>query len=398
MRVHHCHTVLAAFAWLAVAGRAGAAGAAPSTGAAAARQECLGCHTAKRGEPPSRFAIGLGAWPDRACHGCHAEIDHLAGELRAGRSDRRLLGLPVRDQRLREMDRRPLPYLNAPEDPGFLRAGTARIAAERLGAFLRRPARSGPAAEHPDGMVAFPGLDEAAARRLARSFGAAARAIPRASDADRARAQATWTSACAACHGGPDAPAGRSAAYLALFTPEWIQRYAAGGASETRKMPTFTLDASTARGLYDLFGRERARLEAALDREVAEGLAQKVQASAGAPAQRPLPAPAIDYLWGRFLRDGGCVHCHDGDLRARAAFASTPAGLADYVRRKGGLELYRRLETRSFEERAGLTAARPGMPMTRPALPVELRQLVLRWALAGCPDPAGTTLCAQRGS
>jgi hypothetical protein len=153
-------------------------------------------------------------------------------------------------------------------------------------------------------------------------------------------------------------------------------------------MPIFAINRATAEGLYELFGRERARREAALDLEV-DGLARTAMESP--PVQRSaseLGAAAV-----RVLRTGKCVHCHTGNVRPRRAFEATLAGLGRYVGKHGGLALWERLETRVLEDQAGLSAARPGMPMTSRPLPDDVRSLLLTWAHAGCPDPGGAAMC-----
>jgi len=62
--------------------------------------ECVGCHTARRNEPKSRFANGLGHWNDSQCYGCHAELNDVAARHQKGQEDRRYYAVPVREEKL----------------------------------------------------------------------------------------------------------------------------------------------------------------------------------------------------------------------------------------------------------------------------------------------------------
>lgn len=367
---------------------------APSDRPSELQRECMGCHTANRETPKSRFAVGLGVWDEGQCFGCHAEIDGIARDARAGQRGRGFASVPVSFDRLMQMSTRPLPYLKAPERIRFVVDDIQRIAPERLGAFLRRPATGGSSAEHPDWMMAFPALRDDEAEAILTAMGGNGGARRHVARAGKTEALRLWKSICVSCHDTSAGAAGRTPAYLSLFTADWIFGYVNSSSHsstgrEQRQMPVFAIDREAAQGLYELFGEERRRREERLDGPV-RGLGG---GQADDPPGGKLSRAAIDYIWGRALRDGACVHCHTGDTRARRHFEATPEGLRAYVGRNGGLALWKRLETRVLEEQEGLVAAAPGMPMTARPLPAQMRALILKWVKSGCLDADGRRAC-----
>jgi len=58
------------------------------------------------------------------------------------------------------------------------------------------------------------------------------------------------------------------------------------------------------------------------------------------------------------------------------------------------MDLWGRLEIRKLEEDAGVGARKPGMPMTGPALPKPMRDLLLTWIQGGCPLSNDEHLCS----
>jgi hypothetical protein len=127
----------------------------------------------------------------------------------------------------------------------------------------------------------------------------------------------------------------------------------------------------------------RARVFAAIDREV-ERQPQLTQRS-DAAERRGAVTESARYVFGPFLREGECVHCHDGQTRAAELFRATPKGLRTYVETKGGQALWRRLAIRAIESRWSASAREPGMPMTRAPLSEKARAQVRAWVEAGCP-------------
>jgi mono/diheme cytochrome c family protein len=370
--------------WLASLWAAALLAAAPAPGASA---ECTGCHTARRNHPVSRFGGGLGRWNDSQCFGCHAELNDVAAKHARGEDDVRYYGAPVSEERLNQMAKVPLSYGGAPEK---LEAGKVpRLSLEGLAGFLRRPAGiSFSEGNRAPRMMAYPTLS---ARDL-KAIGALFKVGPgRVMPASAAKGERVWAERCAACHSGPRPLSGRGAAALTMFTPQWMHAYAAGTATgvraEERKMPTVPLTLSESADIAAWLKEERARQEKALDEKVAQLRIDDVPAGA-------VPPGFVTYLWGRFFRDATCVHCHSTSPRAAKAFTADAEGLAEYLKRKPGSELWRRLELRAHEAAASLGAREPGMPMAGAELPREVRDLIGRWAKAGCADPEGAKHCA----
>ncbi|MET0404929.1 MAG: hypothetical protein ABW123_21110 [Cystobacter sp.] len=358
-------------------------------------EECVGCHTARRTEPRSRFANGLGHWNDSQCYGCHAELNDVALTRQQGKEDRRYYAVPVREERLAALVTAPLAYMNAPAAVEPAEGGTPRVSWERLGAFLKRPSNLSPKdGSRAPRMMAYPGLQPRALKAVADLLGVKQPARPRAatplSKEERGQALTLWTTRCFTCHGGAKPVSGRTGVTLGLYTEEWLREYAGGkvrSPRDVRTMPVVPLDAHEARLLYRLFGEMRAEAESALD---ARASRLKLEDAASPMA---VPPALVGYLWGPFFRDATCVHCHATSPRAASAFTADAEGLKVYLRRKSGEEFWRRLELRALEAEHGLVAAQPGMPMAGIELPQELRRLIARWVLDGCKDPEGQSWC-----
>ncbi|MFY0572594.1 hypothetical protein ACN28E_53430 [Archangium lansingense] len=374
-------------------------GAMPAFAGSVDVEECSGCHMARRTEPQSRFSNGLGRWNDSQCFGCHAELNDVALKHHQGLPDRRYIAVPVREDKLKRMaTTEPLSYMSAPEGLEAKAGSVSRISQEGLAAFLKRPSTLSfkPGSKAPR-MMAYPTLEPGDLSALSKLFGvkpASAKSMAPAplTDAERQKAQSLWTARCVACHGGEQPVAGRTGVTLGLYTPEWLSAYARGKARsplKARTMPVVALSLEEARLLHRLFGEMRVEAERALDEKVSR---LKLEAAAAPGA---VPAEFVSFLWGRFFREGTCVHCHATSPRAASAFAANPEGLKDYLRRRSGLEFWLRLETRALEDEHGLVAARPGMPMAGGALPRETRGLIARWVLEGCKDPQGQVWCKK---
>ncbi|MFY2562991.1 hypothetical protein ACN469_35685 [Corallococcus terminator] len=360
-------------------------------------QECTGCHTPKRTEPQTRFANGLGRWTDSQCYGCHAEINDVAVKRQKREPDPRYFAIPVREDKLAHLAKKPLAYMNAPEVFEHPGQKTPRISARGLAAFLKRPSTL----SHHEGsraprMMAYPNLQSGDLKDVAAllSVRLPARAAPAAklTPAERRDADGLWKARCASCHAGERPLSGRDAVSLGLYTPEWTYEYSREQmpyAREDRRMPEVPLSLDEAKLLHRLFDELRVEKERELDARVTK-LALKDAALPGA-----VPPAMLAYLWGPFFRDATCVHCHATSPRAASAFTADAEGLKKYLTKKSGEEYWRRLETRALEAEHGLVAAKPGMPMAGLELPVELRRLIARWVMDGCEDAEGKAWCRR---
>lgn len=330
-------------------------------------EDCVACHTSQRSVPPERLATGMGHWRDAQCFGCHEEFNEIGKKFVLGVKDRRYYSLPIRDERLASLIKRPLPYGRAPQDLNW-----NKYERNRLLDFLKRPHGN------PSKMPAFPAL---AASELA--FIPSAPAV---TGADASRGEQLYAQRCAACHAHTEPASGRSALMLSVFSSAWIQRYANGQIKGLeRKMPPLKISQRDADDLFLYFGRVRQEAEHSLNLQL-ENLS---------PPQGPssVETRIVNYVENRFFRDGGCVHCHGIEGRARDQLDTSMVGLKTWFAKHDPMDLWRRLETRAYEEKAGLGAAKPGMPMTGPALPAEMRTLILKWIRAECPLSSGERIC-----
>ena len=82
-----------------------------------------------------------------------------------------------------------------------------------------------------------------------------------------------------------------------------------------RKMPKIPISQKDSQDLFAYFGDQIKQRQQSLDIEV-DSLDHQVPIPS--KAQSPLFA---QYMSQRFFRDGGCVHCHDGEVRAKKLFA-----------------------------------------------------------------------------
>jgi len=358
-------------------------------------EECMGCHTARRHEPQSRLASGLGQWKDNQCYGCHAELNDVAKQSVEGKRDRRYFAVPVREDKLVHFATSPLAYMNAPETVEISRGAVPRVSWERFMDFLERPTNLSPVqGSQAPRMMAYPSLSSKELKAAATLLGVRPptqkEAPTKMMDEERRQADALWKARCTACHGGPRPLSGRSGVALGLYTAKWLHAYARGEVSSLRKeraMPIVSLSPREAELLYRLFGEMRVEAERELDMRVSK---LKLE-DAAAPVA--VPSALIGYLWGPFFRDATCIHCHATSPRAAGAFTADAEGLKVYLRRKSGTEYWRRLETRALEAEHGLVAAQPGMPMAGVELPKELRAFIARWVVDGCKDLEGQSWC-----
>ena len=204
-----------------------------------------------------------------------------------------------------------------------------------------------------------------------------------------------FESTCKSCH-MTSQMSGYNAVAMSLFSADWIHQYVNGkvvrpsASPEQRQMPTFHISKKDAASLRAYFQSRRKTQEMKLDKAVA-----LVQKDWEALSSKPIPKVAKQYIWGRFWRDGGCVHCHEIEGRAQTQFDTSHRGLKRWLQQGNPEELYFRLATRRYEAQFGIGAKKPGMPMTGDPLPAPFVKMVGRWLKSGCVDPNGVLLCAN---
>lgn len=336
--------------------------------AAGMPEVCVGCHSEARSQPPGRFPTGFGRWTDAQCFGCHQEFNEIGELFARGIKDKRYYSLPIRDERLQALARDPLPYGHAP-----LQIAWDKYDPDRLLRFLQRPTG------HPSRMPAFPEMRPEDLAFLKRSPVSAG---------DARRGETIFQTTCISCHAAQNPISGHSALQLSVYSSAWIHQYASGKVqTKERKMPALNLTADEAADIFSYLGQLRQKTEEQLDQAVA-GIRMP-------PAHgRTVPRTVSAYVENRFFRDGGCVHCHGIEGRAQAKFDTSAAGIRSWLQANDPMDLWRRLEIRALEEAAGLGAQEPGMPMTGPALPKPMRDMLLTWIQGGCPLSNDERICS----
>lgn len=345
------------------------------------QDECFGCHTDTRVVPQrriERFKIGI--WNDRQCFGCHDELVSIASDFVRGIKGPRYEAMPFRDEMIQNIAARKLPYLNSPLsiEPSY--GGINRIDKEELLQYLKQPV----AFESGWHMLSFPDITSDDIDGLAYLNDR-----PR-ENASAERGGKIWREMCVSCHGSNSHRLPR----LAIYSPRWLFEWVIGKQSHApdlniRTMPTISISEDDAHDISAYLKKEAAALRSKAEYDLKDELKQK---QSDFKLSEPTDA-AVRYIWNGFLRDAKCVHCHAGDQRASSRFLATPAGLASYVSRNNPLNLWERLERRSFEVKSGIGLQKPGMPMGGPPVPEELRHLIKSWSLTGCKRPDGLKLC-----
>lgn len=344
--------------------------------------ECSGCHFVSRDKAATHFDNGFGRWNDAQCFGCHAEIHQISENYRRGFKDARYFTLPVTDKRLQWMEKYPLPYLQAPELGQDQK--TARLSLSGLKNFLQRPLGScdvnglctAPL------MMAYPtiSLDEVA--KLPFNFGTSVTSY----DERQARqGELTFAQGCADCHAHGKVSK-YSAAHLSLFSTEQIINYTHQAAAPNQLVAGLNKEQVSELAAY--FSSARTKREQALDAEIAN-ITHDFQTLHA----KPLTLKERQYLWQSFWRDGGCVHCHGIEGRAKQRFDTSTSGLEQFLRSGRGEAIYLRLKIKTLEQKHGIGAAIAGMPMTGNALHPAVIDLVGRWIKTGCDNQQGNKLC-----
>lgn len=348
-----------------------------STMLTSAVEECLGCHTEARVEPPARFHSGFGRWKDNQCYGCHAEIHEVGDNLVTKQPDPRYLTLPVSDERLRNLAKHPMPYLKAPLHLGS--GSGAKYHAQSLVNFLRRPSASCSEGEcRAISMMAYPAISLADIKAL--SIEVSSESISQDQRVVK-KGELLYEQACAACHG---LKGGVAQASMSLYAKEYLLQYQHSGKSHV----SYRLSQNQAAALQAYFTHSRNKLEEQVDSKLTAIEQQWLQIP-----NSPLNRSERQYVWKGIWRDGGCVHCHGIKGRAKQRFDTSSIGLTEYLKKGNGKSLYYRLKIRQAEQDVGIGASVPGMPMTGAALHPKIIELVGRWIKSGCNNQQGKRLC-----
>ncbi|QUJ68854.1 c-type cytochrome [Photobacterium sp. GJ3] len=315
-------------------------------------------------------------------------IDDIAQNYRNKVHDPRYVALPVKDERLESMAKYPLPYLNAPMWPVFENQ-TVRVNRKTLVNFLNAPhgTCSDDACAAPK-MMAYTGISEIDVLAISEHFSAIPAETQREQQGSVQRGKTLFDQKCATCHDASQ-PSGYNATAMSLFSAHWIEQYANGELGARRTMPKLSISRQDAHDLYAYFQDSRASREKELAQAVAKIESQFDQISEG-----NLSAKARFYIWNRFWRDTGCVHCHGIEGRAKDAFSMANRGdIAHWLNESDASTLYRRLAIKQKEQAFGMGAIPAGMPATGQPLPPQLLSLIGVWIQSGCPDEKNEKIC-----
>lgn len=345
------------------------------TGLPSGTGECASCHSESRNLPPARFSFGVGKWGEMQCYGCHAEMADIGKNLIEKGEDNRAFGLPYSATAMKRFAQGHGPFLNATSAPAWKVAGIERIDSLRVRDFIAHP----PTRSDGRSMIPFPRIDHTLKAPLLES--------------EVRQGANVFSQKCAPCHGLADGPAGRGPLHLALFTSQWLYSYAQGAipTDGQRRMPRVSLSQAEARAIAATLESERRNLIARVDHSFV---------TKGKEAQRLLQAKSTTganppFSLTGFLREGGCVHCHEGNHRAAQLFLASPAGVTTYVERHGPKGLLTRLLVRRSEIEQGIVGSKPGMPASLASLPLERIRSLAQWIASTCSTLKGTTTCAH---
>ena len=344
-------------------------------------QECSACHFSSRTHAEAKFPTGFGRWENAQCFGCHNELTEVATLYTQGKIDERFSSLPISDDRISHMKDDPLPYLNAAFDP-IGEGENLRTTKENLENFLRRPhgrcSTDGNCS--PPAMMVYPSLKKTIVFDTNNVDDQKYSAI----------GKGIFEEKCSACHATSDI-SGYNATAMSLFSADWIYRYAnnLNIKKNNRQMPEMTITKPDSQYLYAYFQSLREEKEAAVD-----ALAKKY-ISNFQNKNKSLSVSNINYMWGKFWRDGDCVHCHSIGGRATEKFDTSTQGLVTWLKNNKPKILIDRLITRHAEQKVGIGAENPGMPMTGEPLSFTAITILATWIDMGCPDQSLKKFCAQ---
>ena len=156
-------------------------------------------------------------------------------------------------------------------------------------------------------------------------------------------------------------------------------------------MPRVSLSQGEARAIAVALESERrnrsAQVDLSIEREGKESL-RLLQTKPTIGANPPFSLAG-------FLREGGCVHCHQGNHRAARVFLASPAGVIAYIERHGPEGLLTRLLVRRSETEQGIVGSKPGMPASLSPLPLERIRVLAQWIASTCSTLKGAATCAH---
>lgn len=335
--------------------------------------ECSGCHSSKYRLPLEKFSSGLGKWGDFQCVGCHTEINEISRNLNQSHPSKLNFNLPLSFESQIRISSNPLslqttPILSEqfPEQTKYTKEG--------LSEYLKRAVGSGTK------MLSFPKSFEDKILVHLNSLQSAKIESKFAYNGAKIFSDRN----CIACH----APGGNLPNYLDFvrFSPQFILEVASGKISKkNRKMPKIELSLQESSDILSwIFSERKSKIEqidtATLALEIPKTLFK-------------IPNEFPKYLFGQFLKDGTCVHCHSTLKSASSSFNGSSESLQKYILNGGAKNLWTRLSTRKLEQQIGIVSFQPGMPMTGEAMPSEFLNTLAAWIQQKCKNETGMNLC-----
>jgi mono/diheme cytochrome c family protein/cytochrome c553 len=361
-------------------------------------QECAGCHFESRTVSQGVIEFGLQKWTDSNCYGCHLEIDDIAKHVQKNKHHESNIGLPISNERLRNMKTHPLPYLNTPLDP-FHADGIVRINQMTALRFLKQPTGqcSVDGCQAPK-MMAYGDLDLKGWLTIQQALKLS---LPPESDEEHRghvqQGERIFQKHCRACHQNSTV-SGYDAVGLSLFASDWLYQYATGKTEyrQPRAMPTLPITKSDSIDLYAYFQQQRNLRKYS---QQSSGFEEKTKVSFHQVKDESLNNQRLNhYFTHKFWLDAGCVHCHAAKGRAKTQFnMENDVSILTYLKSpKHQFELYKRLKIRHLEAEYGLGYSKSGMPMTGSPLPDKLIFKLTQWMKSGCMDHQSQVQCPQQ--
>jgi hypothetical protein len=341
--------------------------------------ECAGCHSKDHRQPIAVFPSGLSKWTDSQCVGCHAEINAISSTLKTVAPKKLNFRLPLSLEKQKELSEHPLSLGSAPVfELNDLRS--AKYDYDGVMAYVLNP----PAVRSK--MPSFPHLSRVLKNKFTNLTSESVSPYPKTGQGARYLGENQDFSGgrdvfenkgCIACHGDK----GSAPHFLGFdrLSAKFLSNLVRGiENSGGRTMPVIELSYAEAQQIKDWVRNERSKRIREMELRFA-----KLQNTLMIE-QKSVPNGFSDYVFGRFLFEGTCVHCHGTIEKAKAVFDGSASGLKTYLRNGGAPELLKRLRTRQVEVEVGLVSNRPGMPMNGSPLPNGFVDALEQWISAGC--------------
>ena len=177
---------------------------------------------------------------------------------------------------------------------------------------------------------------------------------------------------------------------MALFTADHLFRYSHRNIGEANHLRSAKiLSKRHGENIFDFLGISWIETAAKLEKSVSIMKKLKLQ-------NQDLREGDLKFVWQRFLKKSGCIHCHDGQGRAAENFIASSEGLVEYIKNNSGIGFLNLLKTRKIEHELNLISfPNPGMPLAGPPVVEKDIKTIERWVVNHCPDQKMRYLCKR---